>query len=321
MTEQDTPLLSSSEKVESASRTLAMEQSQPPSNNELQFYDPNAILGVSREVAFGYLILLTGGVVDYEPPTLEDVKQRKNQSRSKSQTSTSQIKSGHVSLDEESASLAYAAIVDGNVLHPCFGLKATASGRVSNTPNNIVGSKNIHDKQSSILCCFSASPATLDALQLVLPHMTMNKLRMANLVEVLREVRDLHHEDRILSSGGGIDVTPGRDTGSLYTRVIEAYKTCFTSIIRYHDSKKYFMTKKEKGGSNKNGIIVCCSKFRKIFFMRLPKCNPQLEALQKETLNEIEVGFGGLREEIWERLERMANETAFTGVSVSVDGI
>ena len=37
-------------------------------HHELQFYDPAEILDMSRELAFGYLILLTGGAVEYVAP-------------------------------------------------------------------------------------------------------------------------------------------------------------------------------------------------------------------------------------------------------------
>ena len=44
--------------------------------------------------------------------------------------------------------------------------------------------------------------------------------------------------------------------------------------------------------------------------------NQKLEQLQKDTLQDITTGFHGLKEDIWKNLERMATETAFTGVSV-----
>lgn len=311
-----------------------------PNNNEqeLQFYDPTAVLSVSREVAFGYLILLTGGAVEYEAPTLEDVSSKKQQQQSKNepQSPTSQQKeqppqnqtadtttnkeqtisakssTPTCTLDEESASLAFSAIVDGNVLHPCFGLKATANGRVSNAPT-IIGDKQ--NKHPSLFCCFPTSPGTLDALQLVLPHLTVNKLRMQNLVEVLREVKELHYD--VVGTGVGVDLS----VVPLYMRVIQAYVKCFTAIVRYHDTRKYFKNDStSKGGekSKPDGVIICCSnlfsRWNRLFFKN--KSNPQLEKLQQDTLQDIKNGFRGVREEIWESLERMATETAFTGVSV-----
>lgn len=277
-------------------------------NNEqelLQFYDPTAVLGISREVAFGYLILLTGGNVEYEAPTLEEVQQLQGDSQSLTaeQANTSQAST----LDEESASLAYASIIDGNVLHACFGLKATANGRASAVPT-------IGDKQSSsVFCCFPTSSA---ALQLVLPHVAKNKLKMIDLVETLREVQDLYHE----GSGVGVGGAEGGDADKdpLYVRIIQAYSKGFAAIVRFHDSKKYI--KKKDGNSNNTGnqsIIVCCSKLLdKMNPFSKAKSDPKLERLQNDALGEIENGFQGLKEEIWECLERTATETAFTGVSV-----
>lgn len=298
-----TPLLSSSEKNVS-NTTGAMTSNISTSNNnkeqELQFYDPTAILGISREVAFGYLILLTGGAVKYEPPKPEDVLSGQRQAATNSQSPI---------LDEENASLAYAAIVDGNLLHACFGLKASANGQIRNAVPTIGGKNN---SSSSILCCFPTSSATFDALQLVLPHAAKNKLRMNNLVEMLREVRDLHYET--------IGTTEGtKDTSKVpvYINVIQAYVCCFTSVVRYQDSKQY--TKKgssnSKGNRSKEEGGMCSKLVKKLnrLFSK-SKSNPQLDLLQRDTLADIENGFLGLREAIWESLERMATQTAFTTV-------
>ena len=302
------PLLSPVEKE--------MPNEERPSTNEqeLQFYDPESVLSVSRDVAFGYLILMTGGAVEYEPPALEQVtsaQQQQNNSSQPTQSSTPR-------LDDESASLAYAAIVDGNVLHACFGLKATASGRVSNGAIPTIGGKG---HSYSIFCCFPASPATLDALQLVLPQVTKNKLRMQNLIEILREVQDLQYD----GLGPGAAAAGAVDTSKvpLNVQVIQAYVHLFTAVVRYHDTKKFVKSDASKVApqtkTDEDGIICCCTNILNSMKKRIfskQKSNPQLEKLQQDTLKDIENGFCGLREDIWESLERMATQTAFTGVSM-----
>lgn len=254
--------------------------------------------------------------------------------------------------DEESASLAYAAIVDGNVLHACFGLKITPNGRVSINHDNKnlgggvasnssgVGGGSTHPpRQSSssssyysiIFCCLplgggGASSPTLDALHLVLSNLSSNRSKMHHLVEILREVREMHIES---SSIGGVDA------GALYTsncsiktplhlQVIHAYIHCFTSIVRYHDAKQIILCNdnattasvagRKKKTRTSNNI---CTRFVKKLFYGSGKnskiTNPMLEQLRTDTLNDIGRGFHGLKEDIWESLEKMATETSFTG--------
>ncbi|KAL7448240.1 hypothetical protein ACHAWC_000468, partial [Mediolabrus comicus] len=147
--------------------------------NELQFYDPHAVTNIPRDVAFGYLILLTGGNIEYKAPSLP------TENESSDQQPQQQLTLSAPTLDDETCQLAYAAIVDGNVLHAVFGLKAAANGKA----NNIINEK----PKSSIFCCLPTS-STLDALQFILPQTTKNKLKREQLVEVLQEVRDLYFE-------------------------------------------------------------------------------------------------------------------------------
>ena len=63
--------LASFKNEEGRNNNKAPSSSPNDANNEqhgLRFYDPASILDVSRELAFGYLILLTGGAVEYAPP-------------------------------------------------------------------------------------------------------------------------------------------------------------------------------------------------------------------------------------------------------------
>ena len=310
------PLLSPIEKEAStqmiASTTTSHIKSIESNNDDdLQFYDPTSLLDIPREVAFGYLVLLTGGAAEYVAPsntTTTTQQQQSNGGDEKCSDKKHPSQQQQQQLDEESASLAFAAITDGNVLHTCFGLKA--SGSSFTTPPTIIGGKH---ESSSIFCCFPNSSA-LDALQLMLPHLSKNKLKMHKLIETLREVRDLNYDVSFSDEGMGMVKVP------LHIQVIQAYVNCFTSIVRYHDTKKNLITDK-KGEQKSDGMFInCCTniftKLNPFSSKTKNETNQKLEQLQKDTLQDITTGFHGLKEDIWKNLERMATETAFTGVSV-----
>ena len=262
--------------------------------NELQFYDPNAVTNIPRDVAFGYLILLTGGNVDYEAPTLP------TENESSDQQPQQQLSAP--ALDDETSQLAYAAIVDGNVLHAVFGLKAAANGKA----NNIINEK----PKSSIFCCLPTA-STLDALQLILPQTTKNKLKREQLVEVLQEVRDLYFESMEQQNDDGVASL------SLYTEVTKAYANCFMAIINYHDQK---LLLEKSGGSKESKGLPCCPSILEnlIFFnskKKRSKKDQKIEDLKKETLSNIAVVFDGLRNKIWEKLEHATGTTAAISVT------
>ncbi|KAL7448125.1 hypothetical protein ACHAWC_000374, partial [Mediolabrus comicus] len=161
-----TPLMSTAKQEVSNNNNTSCE-------NELQFYDPHAVTNIPRDVAFGYLILLTGGNVEYKAPSLPTENESSDQRPQQQLTVMSAP-----TLNDETSQLAYAAIVDGNVLHAVFGLKAAANGKA----NKIINEK----PKSSIFCCLPTT-STLDALQFILPQTTKNKLKREQLVEVLQE--------------------------------------------------------------------------------------------------------------------------------------
>lgn len=328
--------------------------------HDLHFYNPATILDISREVAFAYLILLTGGAVEYVAPTLAEggmapsssMQQheqllRKNlqppvrtAGRNDEPSSLRPVPDqggseiATTTLNDESASLAYAAIVDGNVLHACFGLKVTPNGRMHNTnsPKNVGsdGGGDTNQRSYSIFCCFprgGASSTTLDALQSVLSNLSSNRVKMQNLVEILREVRELHIESSLGDAGTRALYTAAKEP--LHLQVIHAYVHCFTAIVRFHDSKRIILGTDASfsscctGGSGggvkkKNARVNICSKFfKKIHLLPKPKINnPRLEKLRADTLRDIGKGFQGLKDDIWESMERMATETSFTGASL-----
>jgi hypothetical protein len=277
-----TPLVSPTKEVPNNSSSSNNNTS---CEHELQFYDPHAVLStVSREVAFGYLILLTGGNFEYKAPTLPENQSGDQQHQQQQQENKDETASP--TLDEDASQLAYAAIVDGNVLHAVFGLKAAANGNA----NNIINEK----PKSTIFCCFSSS--TLDALEFILPQSTKNKVKMQHLVEALREVRDLYYES--------LEVP--EDSFSLHMEVIQAYVNCFTAITSYHDQKSLLEKSCGKESMIEN-LVLFNSKKKK-------QKDAKLEELKKATLNEIEIGFNGLREKIWEKLEQGTGATAAISV-------
>ena len=78
------------------------------------------------------------------------------------------------------------------------------------------------------------------------------------------------------------------------------------------------MKKKNDKGADKtkgNDIFHCCSKIVSKLFSSKTR-NVALEQLQKDTLADIDNSFKGLNSDIWESLENVAAQTAFTGVSV-----
>jgi len=349
---------------EQHNRVVTSSKSNNNSNNndghaELQFYDPASILNVSKELAFGYLILLTGGAFDYDAPSaiphyLDAASKNDETMILSAPPPAASITATHPAIiNEETTSLAYAALTDGNVLHACFGLKATANGR-SSIPT-IGGSQNNNNNSSSlsyVFCCFSTKTTTavsstssntgggaLDALHILLPHLTRNKIKMQTLVELLREVSELHDEEvytttnytssvvgsetpvvaESYASVGNKTTTPTTTVVKvpLYLRVIYAYIHCFTSIVKYHDAQQLLRTSNDTTNKQHQRPTT----HSKWWCFAKPVLDPKLELLRSATLVEIAAGFTGLKEDIWEEIETMANKSAIstTGMS-SVEG-
>jgi hypothetical protein len=343
---------------------------------ELQFYDPASILNISKEIAFGYLILLTGGAFVYEAPSTTsvppadlgadrnddetmNVSAPATPTNAPATTATTTVTPTPALLNEETTSLAYAALTDGNVLHACFGLKATANGR-SSIPT-IGGKHNTNTSSSSslsyVFCCFSTKTTTAissssntssGALQLLLPHLTRNKMKMQTLVELLREVRELHNDEEVYTTttnytsssvgmgrnessvaesyasvGNTTTATPTPTTTTvikvpLYLRVIYAYIHCFTCIVKYHDAQELLHTSNtetNKQQQQKQPTTTYSNKWWWCFTK--PILDPKLELLRSTTLVEIAACFTGLKEDIWEEIEMMANKSAISTMGMS----
>ena len=158
------------------------------------------------------------------------------------------------------------------------------------------------------------------------------------MVELLREVRELHDEEvytntnytssvgsetpvvaESYASVGNTTTTPTVVKVPLYLRVIYAYIHCFTSIVKYHDAQQLLRTSNDT--TNKQHQRQRPTTYSKLWCFTKPVLDPKLELLRSATLVEIAAGFTGLKEDIWEEIETMANKSAIstTGMS-SVEG-
>mmetsp|Transcript_5164 Transcript_5164/g.7857 ORF Transcript_5164/g.7857 Transcript_5164/m.7857 type:complete len:199 (-) Transcript_5164:1386-1982(-) len=85
-------------------------------------YDAEATLDVNRDIALGFVVLLSGGVFN-QSSTLENKgrrwsKGRKNSSPVELVPNTDQP----IEVDENNLMLAFMALIDGNVVDACFGV-------------------------------------------------------------------------------------------------------------------------------------------------------------------------------------------------------
>mmetsp|Transcript_30464 Transcript_30464/g.59261 ORF Transcript_30464/g.59261 Transcript_30464/m.59261 type:complete len:326 (+) Transcript_30464:50-1027(+) len=265
------------------SQTPRGDQTKPDVDDvSLQFYDPSAMLTLSRDVAFAYLILLTGGNLDlaeeslkaerdcyhdshndigYVAPSIRRNGQSAQPPENDAQREISASSPTKTAMDESTASLAYAAIVDGNVLPACFGLKTLGNGRVLPAGHPPFSSGNALSTASSSLwdrlCCLpkSQSPSSCSSssssrhimTNLPLPssprRQSKNSTEMQRTVECLRDIRDRHCQNLSRShcpASSSSTVTATEDaTTSMYMQVVYAYIHCFAAIVQYHDQLQH----------------------------------------------------------------------------------
>lgn len=292
---QKTPLLAYND-----AHAVEATKSQQDNTPDIQFYDSSVILDVPKEIALGYLVLLTGGNYDYENLSTGNGSKSGSDTRDEeaqdNETSTHQSQEKLPEIDEQTVALAYAAIVDGNVLHTCFGLKPGPNGR----PTNVIG-----DKESvSIFCCFpSASATTLKNLR-----GNKNKRDMAKLVEILRDVKDLEC---------GAKDTETKDTQQIDKQVILSYVKCFSTIVKYHNEISLLQSTENSDSKARQSL---CSSFlvnlRNILFSSAnSELDSKMEAIQKSILGDIEKSFSDLSLCIAEA-QADAVSVAETGVTV-----
>ncbi|KAL3764534.1 hypothetical protein ACHAW5_004798 [Stephanodiscus triporus] len=216
---------------------------------------PNASWTCRENWHSGYLILLTGGAVDYvgpvvvaegtrHPSTAATATAARRESRSPRPSSSSTDRDASLSsstsataFDEES-SLPRVRRHRRQERCPPPPLPRPTDGAPSHH-------RRRRQERSALLrsvffCCFPSSSGAMDALHLALPRLSRNKARMQNLVDVLREVRDLDHEeasrgsvaaavrDRRCDNGRDDD---GEAAGAVVRRVVRACVRVFAAVI------------------------------------------------------------------------------------------
>jgi hypothetical protein len=283
------------------------------SNNslDLQFYDANVIFSISKEVALGYLVLLTGGD-DHSTgnghetnPQINTAGTENQQTSDKNQaradTSDPQSINDLPRIHEHTSSLAFAAITDGNVLHACFGFKSGPNGR----PMGEILRKK---QPTSIFCCFPSSPAS--SLKNGRSH--KSKKELLKLVEVLREVKGMECQSE---KGAQLNV-----------QVIRAYVKLFEEIVKYHDAQASLRSGSHEGSNgaktNKRSLYCFCPSFLILLRnMLFSSKKEKILELQNNTLSEIESAFADVKANLAEELARLEIQTdvisvAETGITV-----
>ncbi|KAL3789419.1 hypothetical protein HJC23_001967 [Cyclotella cryptica] len=277
---------------------------------DLQFYDSNVIFDISKEVALGYLVLLTGGEylstskgTKITSPT--DTATAENEKASCREQDRAEIHSitkgdpqsinGLPRIDEQTSSLAFAAITDGNVLHTCFGFKSGPNGRPA---GEIISKK----QPTSIFCCFPSPPAS--SLKKGRSHKT--KKELLKLVEVLREVK-------------GLECQSEKGT-QLNVQLVSAYVKFFEAIVKYHDAQASLGHCDAK--TNKKSFYCIYPNF----LVRLSKVlfsskKAKILELQNSALSEIENAFASVKANLANELARVEIQTdvvslAETGITV-----
>jgi uncharacterized membrane protein YgcG len=160
------------------------------------------------------------------------------------------------------------------------------------------------------------------------------------LVELLREVRELHNDEEVYTTtnytsssvvgrnestvaesyasvGNTTTATPTTVVKvPLYLRVIYAYIHCFTCIIKYHDAQELLHTSNTETNKQQQQSTTTTSNKWWWCFTK-PILDPKLELLRSTTLVEIAACFTGLKEDIWEEIEMMANKSAISTMGMS----
>lgn len=111
----------------------------------LQLFDPDSMLEISRDVADGFLILLSNGLKSFSAIKSQREKERKKNgvilgkpSNDTSGENTEQSPPAHYRSEELSAiQLAFAALTDGNVIEATFGVESNGGTKRSKNTSEI----------------------------------------------------------------------------------------------------------------------------------------------------------------------------------------
>lgn len=91
-------------------------------SSSIRLYDAESLLEIPRDVASGFLILLSGG-------NFNKKSTKKKQKKTVETTGGEKTSEGSTDIDESTLSLAFLALTDGNIVDACFGVQQRGRGR------------------------------------------------------------------------------------------------------------------------------------------------------------------------------------------------
>jgi hypothetical protein len=131
-------------------------ESMSPGTVTVPLYDADAALSIPKNVADGYLILLSGGLKSAKAVANQRNKNDASDPSSGGESTAQSYDSRRLSADERSAiSLAFAALTDGNVIEAMFGVESNGGIRGKNTSQ--VAFSAVRDAKQALIDASSSS--------------------------------------------------------------------------------------------------------------------------------------------------------------------
>jgi hypothetical protein len=131
-------------------------ESMSPGTVTVPLYNADAALLIPKNVADGYLILLSGGLKSAKAVANQRNKNDASDPSSGGESTAQSYDSRRLSADERSAiSLAFAALTDGNVIEAMFGVESNGGIRGKNTSQ--VAFNAVRDAKQALIDASSAS--------------------------------------------------------------------------------------------------------------------------------------------------------------------
>lgn len=131
-------------------------ESMSPNTVTVPLYDADAALCIPKNVADGYLILLSGGLKSAKAVANQQNKNEILDHSSGGESTAQSYDSRRLSADERSAiSLAFAALTDGNVIEAMFGVESNGGIRGKNTSQ--VAFNAVKDAKQALIDASSSS--------------------------------------------------------------------------------------------------------------------------------------------------------------------
>jgi hypothetical protein len=131
-------------------------ESMSPGTVTVPLYNADAALLIPKNVADGYLILLSGGLKSAKAVANQRNKNDASDPSSGGESTAQSYDSRRLSADERSAiSLAFAALTDGNVIEAMFGVESNGGIRGKNTSQ--VAFNAVKDAKQALIDASSSS--------------------------------------------------------------------------------------------------------------------------------------------------------------------